>query len=108
MKSTGVLAMALFVTTAATSLHASDNQENLQRCRAAIEDSLGENTATRLYDIRNRRGGDRLVIKALPGQGSSLMLDCRVYRDGSMSLQSREGLVLVDPSDKREQLTLSR
>lgn len=57
MKSTGVLAMALFVTTAATSLHASDNQENLQRCRAAIEDSLGENTATRLYDIRNRRGG---------------------------------------------------
>lgn len=36
------------------------------------------------------------------------MLDCRVYRDGSMSLQSREGLVLVDPSDKREQLTLSR
>lgn len=108
MKSIRVIALALFAITAAAGLQASDDQGNLKRCRGAIEESLGDNTATRLYDIRNRRGGDRLVIKAIPEQGSSMMLDCWVYRDGSMSVQSREGLVLVGPSDEVEQLTLSR
>lgn len=56
----------------------------------------------------NRRGGDRLVIKAIPEQGCGMMLNCWAYRDGSMSVHSREGLVLVGPSDEIEQLTLSR
>lgn len=108
MKSMRIPVLALFAITAAAGLQASDDQENLKRCRSAIEGTLGDSTATRLYDIRNRRGGDRLVIKAIPEQGGSMMLDCWVYRDGSMSVQSREGLVLVGPSDEVEQLTLSR
>lgn len=103
-----VYATALYLGLAAGSVFAGDNQADHQRCQAAIGDVLGEGTATRLYDIRHRRSGDRLVIKAMPEQGGSLMLDCWIYRDGGLSLATRDGLVLLGPrDDEAGQFTLS-
>ncbi|MAL96438.1 MAG: hypothetical protein CME40_15290 [Haliea sp.] len=108
MKSRFVFAAAIVLGVSAGSVLADNDQVDHRRCQAAIGDALGENTATRLYDIRHRRSGDRLVFKAIPQVGGSLMLDCWVYRNGGLSLVTRDGLVLLGPrEDEAEQLTLS-
>lgn len=108
MKTQCVFAVAMAFGISAGSVLADNDRVDHRRCQAAIGDALGEHTATRLYDIRHRRSGDRLVFKAIPQVGGSLMLDCWVYRNGGLSLVTRDGLVLLGPrEDEAEQLTLS-
>lgn len=109
MKTTATLTLALITGFGALGAVAGDDRDNLSRCQAAIDEALGADTGTRLYDIRNRRSGDRLRIKVFPAEGESQMLDCWVYRDGDMSLQTGDGVALGRTSQQQlEQVTSSK
>jgi len=96
---------------ATTSLGAAadrNDRAHLAMCNDNIRQALGEATDTRLYGIQHRRDGDRLRLKAFPAEGDSQVLNCWVDEEGSVTLQTKDGVALRTPGyDGSERVSLS-
>jgi len=108
MKTFTSFAVSMVLASAAIpSVAGTQDRENLAQCKSELRKVFGDNTVMKLKSIKRSRGGAHMRIKTIPSGSESQMVTCWVDSEGITNVVDKQGVALVSPQERAEELSLN-